>query len=224
MLRSLMALVLALSSVQAEEKRAAFSIPDSTLSPDRRYGVTVPTLDSDAKEPRDSSNELIEITTGKTLAVIKAAVVFDRMNHERLLPSRWSKDGKFLLWEVDGKWFPSALVLLKLEDGQASQYNLLELSQKAILAETQKASPAGYEAAKKANAGNGSAYPDGFSVDVVALDPVSLPIHLRIALTSNPKGIEDIPTLESSMDAILTAEGKLEIQQFKLGPGVSRHF
>jgi hypothetical protein len=223
MLRLLMALALVLPSAHAEEKRPAFAVPDSTLSPDRRYGVTVPSTDPGQKE-QEGANELIEVASGKSIVVIKAEVAFDRMNHERVLPSRWSKDGKFLLWEVDGKWFPHALVLLKLENGKVTQYNLLELAQKAILAETKKAAPAKYEIAKKANAGNGSAYPDGFSIDVEALDPITLPLHLRIALTSNPKGIETLPTLESSMDAVLTEEGQLEIRQFKLGPGMSRHF
>ncbi len=220
MIRVLLALALLFSSAHAGEKHPAFTIPDSTLSPDRRHGVSVPSLDSKTEK----ANRLIEVSTGKTLAIVKAAPVFDRMNHETLLPSRWSKDGKFLLWEVDGKWFPHALVLLKLEDAKVAQYNLLELAQNAILAETKKAAPARYEAAKNANAGNGAAYPEGFSVDVEAPDPVTLPIHLRIALTSNPKGIEDHPNLESSMDAVLTAEGKLEIKGFKLEPGVSRHF
>lgn len=116
------------------------------------------------------------------------------------------------------------MVLLKLENGKVTQYNLLELAQKAILAETKKAAPAKYETAKKANAGNGSAYPDGFSIDVEAIVPITLPLHLRIALTSNPKGIETLPTLESSMNAVLTEEGQLEIRRFKLGPGMSRHF
>ena len=216
----LIALLLASPFAHTQEKRPAFTVPDSTLSPDRRYGVTVPSSATAAK----GSNELVEVATGKTLAVIKAATVFDRTNHETLLPSRWSKDGKFLLWEVDGKWFPHALVLLKLEESKVTQYNLLELAQKAILAETKKASPDKYEAARKENANTGSAYPEGFSVDVEALDPVILPIHLRIALSSNPKGIEGALTLESSMDAVLTEEGKLEIKLFKLEPGVSRHF
>ncbi|RYD27252.1 MAG: hypothetical protein EOP87_21460 [Verrucomicrobiaceae bacterium] len=216
----LTALLLASSFAHAQEKRPAFTIPDSTLSPDRRHGVTVPALDSNPTE----SNELVETATGKTLASIKANPFFDRMNHETLLPSRWSKDGKILLWEVDGKWFPHALVLLKIETGKVSQFNLLELARKAILTETKKAAPDKYETARKANSGNGSAYPDGFSVDVDALEPVALPLRLRIALTSNPKGTENFPTLESSMDAILTAEGTLEITDFKMEPGVSRHF
>ena len=222
MIRLLMALAFVFPSVHAEEKRPAFTIPDSTLSSDGRYGVTVPVMGSDGTA--EGENELIEVATGRIIAGIDANPVFGRTNHESLLPSRWSKDGKLLLWEVDGKWFPHALVLLKIEDGKVTQYNLLELSQKAILTETKKAVPTKYEAAKKANEGSGSAYPGGFSVDVEALDPVTFPLHLRIALTSNPKGIEEHFTLESSMDAVLTAEGKLEIKNFKLGPGISRHF
>lgn len=220
MRRILPALLLASFLAHAQEASPAFTIPDSTLSPDRRYGVTVPSLDS---RPMDS-NKLVEAATGKVLASIKANPFFDRKNHETLLPSRWSKDGKFLLWEVDGKWFPHALVLLKVGDGNISQFNLLELAQRSILAETKKAAPDRYEAARKANSGSGSAYPDGFSVDVEALDQVALPLRLRIALTSNPKGIEDFPTLESRMDAVLTTEGTLEITDFKMKAGVSRHF
>ena len=45
---------------------SGYTIPDITLSPDHRYGVTVPGLDTP-----NPHNSLIEIKTGRVLAVIQ---------------------------------------------------------------------------------------------------------------------------------------------------------
>src|SRR5262249_6024584 len=133
-----------------------YTIPDITLSPDHRYGVTVPGLDTP-----NPHNSLIEVKTGRVLAEIQTDTGYEPANHMELLPSRWTKDNSFLLWEVDGKWSDTALVL-KVE----WQRNLLEIGQQAILARTKQAALGKHRAAKEQNKGNGSAYPDGFTVDV----------------------------------------------------------
>jgi len=214
----------------AQEKAIKSSIPESTCSPDRRYGVTVPSMDdaialgddAPAKEP---PNKLVEQKTGRVVAVIKADTGWDRMNHGGVLPARWSPDGSLLLWEVDGKWFPDALVLLKIVNGElAWQTDILKTAQQAVLERTRKAAPAKYAAAKKQNAGSGSAYPEGFSVDVEAIDPISLPLRIRVALTSNPKEIPDLITLNSHLEAVIDPQGKFIVTGFHLGRGHSRHF
>lgn len=98
------------------------------------------------------------------------------------------------------------------------------MAQQAILTRTRKAAPEKYAVAKEANAGNGSAFPEGFTIDVEALDPISCPLHLRAVLTSNPKGIEDFPKLDSHLDAIVDKDGKFKVTDFQLGHAPSRHF
>lgn len=66
----------------------------------------------------------------------------------------------------------------------------------------------------KANKGSGSAYPDGFTVNVEStLDgkKPTLPFPVLVTLTSNPKGIEDYPKgaeLNAEMKAIVDVDGK----------------
>jgi hypothetical protein len=65
---------------------------------------------------------------------------------------------------VDGKWFPDALVLLKVEKERVLwQRNLLKLSQETILTRTRNAAPTQYALAKKANEGNGSVIRKAFT-------------------------------------------------------------
>lgn len=215
-----------LASLRSDARHAKFLIPDYTLSPGHRFGVTVPYFDAEEGDRVEPANKLVEVRTGRVLAVIHAETGYDRaLNHRETLPSRWSAHGSLLVWEVAGKWFPDALVLLKLKNGQVAwQRNLLTLAQQAILTRTRKAAPRTYAAAKKANAGNGSAYPEGFTIDVETLDPVSLPLRVRVVLTSNPKGLEDIPGLESHLDAMIDRKGNFKVTDFELGHAPARNW
>ena len=128
------------------------------------------------------------------------------------------------MWEVDGKWFDTALVLLKLENGEVVwQRNLLKMGQQAILARTKRAAPRKYRAAKEQNKGNGSAYPDGFTVAVSVGgkegEPFSLPLAIFVSLTSNPKGQEDpkFINLDAELEASMNREGKFTVTKFNLG-------
>ena len=223
---------LSLSSLAQEEEGElitgkqfpdGFGVERSSLSPDKRYGVLAPDLDHYDDAATDQ-NKLVEVKTGRVLAVIQAETGMVHMNHGGILPSRWSTDGSLLLWKVDGKWCPRALVLLKIDNGEVKwQRNLLKTAQQEILARTRKASPKRYAAAKKQNAGNGSAYPDGFTVNVTDSDqgdaPLSLPLAISTALESDPKAIEDFPEkakLNSEMDAIVDPDGKFVVKNFHL--------
>jgi hypothetical protein len=217
-LATFVALLLSFATAPAKDP-AAFSIPEDSRSPDGHYGVTVPTTrDDDVKLKEEPKNQLVEIKSGRAVATIEAWTGWSKMNHGGVLPARWSRDGSLLLWEVDGKWCPHALVLLKLEKGQLQwQCNVLQVAQQALLERTRKAAPEKYAAAKKANAGNGSAYPEGFTIDVKALDPVTVPLRVEAVLTANPKGIEDHANLDSHLEGVIDAAGTLKVTSFKLG-------
>ncbi len=201
-----------------------YLVPKSTWSPDHRTGVTVPALEfEDAiKVPK---NRLVEVKTGRVIADIVGLEAWDRTNHGGYL-AKWAADGSLLHWEVGGKWFPMTLAIIKLKDNKVEwQADLMPVCQKAILARTKVAAPAQYEAEKKANEGNGEAYPEGFSVDVRTDDtdeqPVKLPLKVHVDLTSDPK--EGHPgMLDSWLDGVLGEDGKFTILSFKLGrrPGL----
>lgn len=196
---------------------AGYKVLDITLSPDHRYGVTVPDLNTP-----NPKNSLVETETGRVLAVIQADAGYESANHNAVLPARWAKDDSLLLWEVDGKWCDTALVLLKLQNGAVAwQLDLLKTGQQAILALTKRAKPKKYLVAKEQNRGSGSAYPDGFTVDVVAEgdenEAPSLPLKIHAYLTSNPKEIETLTNLDSRLDAVVDKEGKFRVTNFHLG-------
>ena len=219
----------------AQSIPAGYTIPDITLSPDHTYGVTVPE-NAHYDDIHNPQNKLVEVKTGRVLAVIKANAGWDRGNYDNVLPANWSADGSLMLWHVDGKWSPTALVLLQIEKGTVKwQIDLLKTAQQAILAQTKKAQPQTYAAAKKQNAGSGSAFPDGFTVDVSAggsdasplttsteaPKPISLPLAVHADLTSNPKQLDSFPKnaeLDSELDGVVDENGKFTVTKFQLTP------
>jgi hypothetical protein len=197
--------------------------PPFTFSPDHRYGVMIPVWhDEGAQEADDRMNKVVDLRTHHVIAVIHAEPGYNRaLNFHETAPPRWSADSSVLLWKVNGKWFPDALVLLRLENGKEKwQLDLMKTAQQAILKRTRKAAPQRYAAAKEVNSGNGSAYPEGFTVNVISdEDKIAFPYHVLGDPTANPKGIEDFPAnLESYLDAVVTADGKFVVKKFELGP------
>src|SRR5262245_15682380 len=138
---------------------ANFIVPKSSVSPDGRYGVLAPADWDHFADDGKPQNKVVEMQSGRVLASINAETGLMRMNHGGILPARWSANNSYLIWTVDGKWAFRALVLLKIENGEVKwQHDLLKQMQQEILARTRKAKPRKYASAKKANAGNGTAY------------------------------------------------------------------
>ena len=226
-----------------------FDIPADTLSPDERYGVTVPLLadhpfTGNKKQDRkwDSlRNSLLEVRTGRVLAVIQSGTVgWDRMGHDEILPTHWSPEGSIAIWQISGKWSDAALVVLKLQNGKVAwQANVLKLGEQAILDRTKQAAPKKYAKVRKTNVGMGgmaadqvagvddprSAYPEGFSIQVDVVGPVTFPLHVTAELTSEAKpGVEMYNFLTSHLTGLLNANGRLTVTSFRLGPGHPSHF
>lgn len=205
------------------ESPAGFTIPKNTLSPDKHFGVLVP---DEKRYDAGEKNKLVEVSTGRVLAVIAGEPGMEQMNHGGVNPTRWSADNSLLLWRVDGKWFPRALVLIRLDGGKAPwQLDLLKTGRQEILARARKAAPKKYAAAKKWNAGNGSDYPDGFMVDVTTdgeeTTPVGLPLPVHVTLASNPKAMEDFPEdleLDATLEGEVGADGNFKVVSFDLQP------
>ena len=140
------------------------------------------------------------------------------MNHAQL-NSRWSADGTTLAWVIEGKWFPAAYVLIRVADDRVDwQLNVLSSVQRDILARTKEAAPDKYQAAKAQNAGNGSAFPDGFTVNINSpCDRFQLPFQSHVTLDSNPKRLNDWPPaadLQSSMEVVIDQSGQLDVSRF----------
>jgi hypothetical protein len=189
--------------------------PPSTFSPDHHYGVTIPVFHIEtAERPDHRKNKVVDLRSGDVIAVLHADPPgYDRaLNHHEAPVPRWSSDSSILLWTIGGKWSPDALVLLKIEQNKAKwQLDVLKTAQEALLSRTREAAPDQYNICKRANAGNGSAFPDGFTVDVATdgedTKTVSLPLAVHADLTANPKQLEGDPNLDSHLDGIVNEDG-----------------
>lgn len=204
--------VLACANAQSIPK--GYVIAKSSTSPDGRYAVIVPIVDDTYSIGPDY---LYDLRRSRELAELEGIPGANRaLNFNEVMPSRWSVDSSLLLWHVRGKWFPDAYILVRIRNSKVLwQVDLLKAAQQAILPRTRAAAPEKYAAAKKENAGNGSAYPEGFTVFIkTSPEPLSLPLHIQAALTADPT--LDVPSLGSSMEAIVNADGKFIVTSFSL--------
>ena len=185
-----------------------FGVVTSSLSPNKRYGVLVP-ADFDHYDETKHQNKLVEVNTGRTLALIDAEPgKAGFMNHGGIQPSRWSADGSLLLWEVAGKWSPRALVLLKIEEGKVKwQRDLLKMAQQAILTRTRKFLPKDF----------GAFTATDVHVNGKEDATLSLPLAVRAEFDSNPKAMEPPPSVyvHSEMEATIDSDGRLIVKKFR---------
>lgn len=201
-----------------------FTVPAITRSPNGRYGVLVP--DRELYDWNKEQNRVMDLRTGRMLAVIHAHSGAISANHIDIEKPNWSKDSSTLLWRVSGKWEPTALVLLKIRNGKVEwQRDLLDIAQHAITSRTKRIQAEKYQAAKKENSGSGAAFPDGFAVDVtVGVEPgapLTFPVKVTATLTSNPKQIESYPKnaeVNSELRGIVTGDGRFRVTRFALVP------
>ncbi len=178
---------------------------------------------------QEEDNMLVERATKRPILVLEGAGGAQDPVRYHSAHANWSADSTMLLWTVDGKWFPDYYTLVKIKDDQpAWKLDLLKTLQQTILQLTRKAAPAMYAIKKAENAGNGSAYPEGFTVYVSADQDktdhsIRLPLAVHAALTSNNKDLERRFTLESELDGVVDEAGKFKATGFKLlRPGKAR--
>jgi hypothetical protein len=182
-------------------------------------------------KPGESRNQVIELATGRVVAVLNAEgasrksyggrVPGEASFENTIAQPRWSADSSLLLWEVNGKWSPQAIALVWLEKNAPPRLlDVLRVAQQAILTRTRKTRPQKYREVRKEN---GSFGVDGFAVYVYTDGEegksVSLPLVVHADLTSNPK--EDFPNnLASQLDGTIREDGTFAVTRFKL---VLRH-
>lgn len=201
-------------SAAARNLPDGFQVVPSSLSLDGKLGVIAPDLDH-AKD-REHQNKLIEIATGKVLAVIDADTAFEHQNHTTLSP-KWSEDSSLLVWYVDGKWGSYALVLLRIDHGAVTaQINARELAVQEALRAARQANPKACASAKLEGKDSGSWFRDGFAIEVrpeaSETAKIALPLKLVIEMTSNPKAMDSYPKaarFSGKLTGVVGADGKL---------------
>jgi hypothetical protein len=195
-----------------------------TISPDGRFGVLVPKLEEleHLKMSYRPQNQVIELATGDVIAVIRTDNVGPTyQNRGGVLPGRWSFDNSLLFWQVDGRFFRDAVVLLKFSNGKLEwQSDITRAAQAECLLRTRRAEPKLYARAMAERVRNGEAYPDGFSVQVSVISDLKLPLQVRATLTSNPKALPELgmsPLLESTLLGFVDDAGRFHVSEFTVG-------
>jgi hypothetical protein len=231
------AAVLTIVGGQARAQAGLFSVPDSTLSPNRVYGVRVPdaalvTAATPTVNGEDFPQDLlVEVKTGKVLATVpgRPRALHD-VSDENSPPPYWSADSSLLVWLVEGKWATAALSVYRLQDGAVKwQLDVLKTVRLAMLNRTLKTGHGDLAPIAGVDAMGDDATPNGFTIDAyllgsqgLALDfgplPLSFPLKIHADLTSNPKGLDDGgQTVNAQLDATVDENGKFTVTQFHLG-------
>jgi hypothetical protein len=218
---ALLAGVVFCSAVEADIGPNA-PISSNTISPNKRYGVTIPQGSAADQGSIAKQNDLIELSDNRVLGRINADTAFAHMNNLEILPGWWSSDDSYLLWQVKGPWGMYTQMLICLKGDKITwELDVLRALQRAILTKTEAIDPEKFLAAMKANWGNGSAYPETFTVDSHAENanqgPLIFPVRFHVYLTSNPKGADGVPEVDSSMEATLSQDGAIAITEFHDG-------
>ena len=191
------------------------------MSPDGRFGITVPSSAFTA-DAWTKTNDIVEMKSMRVLGSINLETAFARMNHADLLPVWWSSDDASFLWQVDGKWGVDQQMLVRLKGSEIQwELDIVKVLQRDILTRTEAADSEKFLAAKKCNWDDGSEFPEKFSFDSDAENanksPLTFPVHFHVYLTSNPKGADDVPAVDSSMEATLSEDGQITISGFRMG-------
>ncbi|MEZ0275023.1 MAG: hypothetical protein ACAH88_08970, partial [Roseimicrobium sp.] len=139
----LLVTVLGGHSSPGAEPNLKIAISKDTLSPDGRYGVTVPTM-QEYVENENLKNVLVEVATKRPIAVMEGMVGVTKAV-KYTADAQWSSGSDLMLWTVEGKWFEAAQVLFKLNDGKVAwQLDLRKTVETEILKLTKEASPETY--------------------------------------------------------------------------------
>ena len=211
-------------SNQSSPLPSGFSIQPGTLSPDRMYGVIAPDWQH-YNENSQSQNQLVNVRDGSVLATMKTETfVADPNGSTRnhvYVDSSWSSDGSVLAWVVSGRWVPFYYTLFKVGEGSVVwQSDILKTAEQEILDKTKAAVPSNYASATEWNHGGDRYNPNGFMINIEAPQKgFSLPLKLRVSLTSNPKKISNVPPnswVESSMNATIQSDGTVSFSDFQV--------
>jgi hypothetical protein len=200
---------------------AHFTVPARTISPGGRYGVMAP--DYDGAGP----SKVVDMKSGRVLATIVGAYGWEDPKHSMQwgkMEAVWSADGSTLCWIYPDKWFRKSYALVKLRAGKlAWQAELMKPAQREILARTEAAAPLNFALAKLDNLGDGSAYLEGFSIDVTGPGRnFAFPFECKVSLTSNPKGNDEEPEedgVRSWLKMKVVGDGTISFSDFRVKPG-----
>ena len=141
----LLALFFGLSlNVALSETAAAVNWPDgyvvyeNTASPDGRYGVLVPTMETwEQDESLSEANYLADIKNHRVLGKIDKVDYFEHQNH-RGLEVFWAPQSSLCVVENDGRYGADSISVLEINDSSFAQAEIGDRIQKSLDAAMKK--------------------------------------------------------------------------------------
>ena len=182
----LLALFFGLSlNVALSETAAAVNWPDgyvvyeNTASPDGRYGVLVPTMETwEQDESLSEANYLADIKNHRVLGKIDKVDYFEHQNH-RGLEVYWAPQSSLCVVENDGRYGADSISVLEINDSSFAQTEIGDRIQKSL------------DAAMKKQAHDPEMAGDTFPHFRFGTDRK---VRVRALAQNNPKQFEDVKT------------------------------
>jgi hypothetical protein len=182
----LLALFFGLSlNVALSEAATAVNWPDgyvvyeNTASPDGRYGVLVPTMETwEQDESLSEANYLADIKNHRVLGKIDKVDYFEHQNH-RGLEVFWAPQSSVCVVENDGRYGADSISVLEINDSSFVQTEIGDRIQKSL------------DAAMKKQAHDPEMAGDTFAHFRFGTDRK---VRVRALSQNNPKQFEDVKT------------------------------
>jgi len=109
-----------------------YVVPEGTTSPDGRYAVLVPTLETwENDESLAESNYLADVQNHRVLGKIDKVDYFDHQNH-RGLAVFWAPQSSVCAIENDGRYGAESISVLEINDSSFSQTEIGDRIQKSL--------------------------------------------------------------------------------------------
>jgi hypothetical protein len=121
-----------------------YLIARSTLSPDRKFAVIYPTLESEeaaenANHPERIKDYIVVLQPFTVLGELKTKYPYFQNQNHGGIGAEWSNDNSVALITLDGKWGPHDVFLLEFRDGKlARTTNILAKAHDLLLSDYRK--------------------------------------------------------------------------------------
>ncbi len=172
-----------------EDYAKKYLIANSTVSPDKKFAVIYPTLESeeaaeDAKHPERIKDYIVALQPFTVLGELQTKYPYFQNQNHGGISAEWSDDSSVALVTLDGKWGPHDVFLLEFRDGRlARTTNVLAKAHDLLLPDYRKSKAEPYN-------DNFDFIFDGEEGPVFKLDGATRVIIDGDA-TTDPKGVSD---------------------------------
>ena len=123
--------ILSLTKAATADWPAGYVVHEESISPDKHYGIVLPSRESGADSDTDSVNYLADLTTHRLLGKIKDISYFEGENHAGL-SVMWAEDSKLAILDYEGRFGFGALIVIEPKASGFAQTEIGAHIQKAI--------------------------------------------------------------------------------------------